>query len=488
MIGIISYLLVNFWYTRGAANRASMMALLTNRVGDWGYTIALLIVITLISSTQTGVLFNISSNIHSTYITYITLGCLIGVMGKSAQLGLHTWLPWAMEGPTPVSALLHAATLVTAGVYLLLRISPILEFSDTILSCIRTLGGLTAIVGGSLGLVSNDMKKVIAYSTLSQLGYIVYAIGISAYHLSLYHLVNHAFFKALLFLSAGSIIHAIKDEQDLRKIGSLKNALIFTYICMTIGSISLMGFPFTTGFYSKEPLLLIKYASITGGFGYILCLLAALFTAIYGARAVFAIFFAPFSISNKTIATNVHEGRLPLLLPLGVLAVSGVILGYLASDYFLNGGPYTDSIFLNTVHLQKAPFYFGGSSLPLLLTFIGVGTAFVIYIMYYKPLIRILYMPVFKKVYILLSQRYFFDIVFNGAFSKSVLTAGSLTAKCLDKGFGEMLGPFGLHKRTTTLSLSVLPSFIKHQSPIFYGGLFITTIFISIFICIAFDF
>lgn len=390
--------------------------------------------------------------------------------------------------PTPVSALLHAATLVTAGVYLLIRVSPLLEFSDTVLSCIRVLGGLTAIVGGSLGLVSNDMKKVIAYSTLSQLGYITYAIGISAYHISLYHLVNHAFFKALLFLSAGSIIHAIKDEQDLRRMGSLKKPLIFTYVCMTIGSISLMGFPFTTGFYSKEPILLVKYASITGGFGYILCLTAALFTAIYGARAIFAVFFAPFSISNKKSLSSVHEGTSPTLLPLAFLGVCGVILGYGGSDYFLNGGPYTDSVFLNTVHQQRATPYFGGASLPLALTFGGIVVAFVVYILYYKPLIRLTYSKIFKGLYVLLSQRYFFDLIFNGAVSRAVLIAGSLTSKCLDKGFGEMLGPFGLHKKTTSLSLTALPSFIRHQSPIFYGGLFIGGLFISIFICIVLDF
>jgi NADH-ubiquinone oxidoreductase chain 5 len=279
-VGLASYLLINFWHTRLQANKAAMKAIIVNKLGDFGLSLGLVMIFFVFHSFDYHVVFSLVPTVlgekffffsfELDKITLITFFIFIGAVGKSAQIGLHTWLPDAMEGPTPVSALIHAATMVTAGVFVLLRCSPILEFSNVTLFIITVVGSLTAFMAATIGIVQNDIKKVIAYSTCSQLGYMVMACGLSNYAASLFHLMNHAFFKALLFLSAGVIIHAIGDEQDMRKLGGLVKILPVTYVCMLIGSLSLMGFPFFSGFYSKDMILEFAYGTyfFSGIFAY----------------------------------------------------------------------------------------------------------------------------------------------------------------------------------------------------------------------------
>lgn len=293
LVGICSYLLINFWFQRIQANQAAIQAILMNRIGDLSFSLGLFSLFLIFQSLDYAIIFSLSSLVITEYLTLIGILLLIGAIAKSAQLGLHNWLPNAMEGPTPVSALLHAATMVTAGVFLLLRASPLLEYSNTILLITTWLGALTALFGATSALFQNDLKRVIAFSTASQLGYMVMAIGLSNYNCSIFHLVNHAFFKALLFLAAGSVIHSMNNEQDMRKMGFLINYLPFTYTSILIGSLSLMALPFLTGFYSKDFILEIalKYYLFQGNFSYILGTLTALLTAFYSIRLIILTFF-----------------------------------------------------------------------------------------------------------------------------------------------------------------------------------------------------
>jgi proton-translocating NADH-quinone oxidoreductase chain L len=272
-IGLCSYLLINFWFTRLQANKAAIKAMIVNRVGDFGLALGILMIFNYFCALDYATVFAIGHLLADQTVTFfcfdvhlLTVVCLllfVGSVGKSAQLGLHTWLPDAMEGPTPVSALIHAATLVTAGVFLLARSSPLFECSTTALTVVTIFGGSTAFFAATTGLLQNDMKRVIAFSTCSQVGYMVFACGLSNYSVGVFHLANHAFFKALLFMGAGCVIHAVADEQDFRKMGGLSRVVPFTYSLMFVGSLSLMGFPFLTGFYSKDVILEVAYAKYT---------------------------------------------------------------------------------------------------------------------------------------------------------------------------------------------------------------------------------
>jgi len=288
-VGLSSYLLINFWFTRIQANKAAIKAMLVNRVGDFSLLLAIFSIYFVFNSLDYDTVFGlvplmvdcklIFGSLEIPALDLICIFLFIGAMGKSAQLGLHTWLPDAMEGPTPVSALIHAATMVTAGVFLVSRCSYLFEFSPIALNLVIFIGSATAFFASTTGLFQNDMKRVIAYSTCSQLGYMIFACGLSNYEVGIFHLSNHAFFKALLFLGAGSIIHAVADEQDMRKLGGLKRLLPFSYSIMLIGSLALMGFPFLTGFYSKDTILEVAYAKFTiwGHFSYYLGTFAAFF-------------------------------------------------------------------------------------------------------------------------------------------------------------------------------------------------------------------
>lgn len=335
-VGLCSYLLINFWYTRVQANKAAIKAMVVNKVGDIGVLLALALLWGLCGSFD---YHSLNAVIalglpHPVALQWCGFLLFIGVVGKSAQIGLHMWLPDAMEGPTPVSALIHAATMVTAGVFLIIRMSPLFEQTPTVLLVVVLFGSLTAFFSATIGLGQHDLKKVIAYSTCSQLGYMVMICGFSHYNCSLFHLINHGFFKALLFLSAGSVIHAVANEQDMRRMGGLRFVLPLSFTCILIGSLSLMGLPFLTGFYSKDLLLELTYSGHHLAFALWLGLAAAACTAFYSFRLAYYT-FGEAAHSNPSQAHHAHEGVWGLTTPLVLLAVLSVIGGFLLEPYIL---------------------------------------------------------------------------------------------------------------------------------------------------------
>ena len=334
-VGLCSYLLINFWYTRIQANKAGIKAMLVNRVGDVGMILAMILIWLNFGSLEFCSVFSTSSlsSVSDYNLLLICILLLVGAVGKSAQLGLHTWLPDAMEGPTPVSALIHAATMVTAGVFLIIRSSPLFEMSSSGLLLTTLIGSFTAFFAATVGLAQNDLKKVIAYSTCSQLGYMVMICGISSYSTGLFHLFNHAFFKALLFLSAGSIIHALLDEQDMRRMGAMKDLTPFSFATIFVGSVSLMGLPFLTGFYSKDFILELAFDKYLLSFALWLGLGAAFFTAYYSFRLVYFTFVEK-PMSSKRTLQKAHEGHWNLITPLVILLVGSLAIGYF-SQFFI---------------------------------------------------------------------------------------------------------------------------------------------------------
>ena len=348
-VSLSSYLLINFWFTRIQANKAAIKAMLINRVGDFALLIAIFLIFYTFKSLNCdvvfGSLFDIAyQTLKFQKFSFSSLDCIclllfIGAMGKSAQLGLHIWLPDAMEGPTPVSALIHAATMVTAGIFLISRCSYIFELSPFVLNVIVIIGSSTAFAAATIGLFQNDIKKVIAYSTCSQLGYTIFACGLSSYDVGLFHLSNHAFFKALLFLAAGSIIHAVNDEQDMRKMGGLQKILPFSYAMILIGSLALMGFPFLTGFYSKDVILEVSSAKYTyvSHYAYFLGSLAAFCTAFYSIRLLYLVFLSQPN-GNRIIIKNAHEPSWKMILPLCLLCFFSINIGYLTKEIFIGFG------------------------------------------------------------------------------------------------------------------------------------------------------
>ena len=366
-VGLCSYLLINFWLTRIKANKAAIKAMLINRVGDIGLVLAMLMILKEFGALEFSTISSllVTPNINKENVTIICLLLFLGAVGKSAQLGLHTWLPDAMEGPTPVSALIHAATMVTAGVFLIIRSGPLFEGSPLALTIVTILGALTAFFAATTGVVQNDLKKVVAYSTCSQLGYMVMVCGISNYSTSLFHLMNHAFFKALLFLSAGSVIHAVSDEQDMRKMGGLIKSIPFTYTMILIGSLSLMGFPYLTGFYSKDLILELTYDKYYIVFAYWLGSFSALLTAFYSIRLIYLTFITNTN-SKKEVLTGIHESSLNITIPLLLLALGSIFVGYLAKEITLSN--VISPIISNSAKV-----------IPLLFSLLGAILAFVVY-------------------------------------------------------------------------------------------------------------
>ncbi|NDF12804.1 MAG: NADH-quinone oxidoreductase subunit L [Proteobacteria bacterium] len=341
-VGLCSYLLIGFWYTRPSANAAAIKAFVVNRVGDFGFALGIFGVFVLFGSIQFETVFGAAANHADSTLTFLghqyhalTVICIllfIGAMGKSAQLGLHTWLPDAMEGPTPVSALIHAATMVTAGVFLVARCSPLFEQSQVALHLVTVVGALTAVFAASIALTQNDIKKVIAYSTCSQLGYMFFACGVSAYAAGVFHLMTHAFFKALLFLGAGSVIHAMSDEQDIQKMGGIWKKIPLTYAMMMIGTLAITGIPPLAGYFSKDMILESAYAAgahgnATGQFAFWMGIFAAFMTSFYSWRLVFLTFHGK-TRASKSVIEHIHESPLVMTIPLMLLAVGAVISGY----------------------------------------------------------------------------------------------------------------------------------------------------------------
>lgn len=464
-VGISSYLLINFWHTRYWANQAALKALLVNRIGDFSLSIGIFIIFYIFKSTNYTIIFSLvpffldsficilNYKIHS--LTLISFFLFIGAVGKSAQLGLHTWLPDAMEGPTPVSALIHAATMVTAGVFLLVRFSPLLEYTPYILFLMVLFGSLTAFTASLIGVFQNDLKKIIAYSTCSQLGYMVFCCGLSSYNISMFHLSNHAFFKALLFLCAGSVIHSLSDEQDIRKMGSLVNFLPITYSMMLIGSLALIGFPFLTGFYSKDFILevsqVFRYSNVGLTFQSFACWLGSfsvLFTSFYSFRLIYLTFLNN-NNSYRQVINDIHESSSLMIVPLLLLSIGSLFIGFITKDFFIGLGTdfWGNSIFvypINIVNLEAEFLPVMIKWLPFFVSVLGIFLATFLNISTYK-FYKFNQINYFKSFLFFINKKWFFDILYNRLIVKSLLNFSYLTTfKTFDRGFIELSGPYGI--------------------------------------------
>jgi NADH-ubiquinone oxidoreductase chain 5 len=450
-IGVVSYLLINYYFTRIQANKAAILALTMNRVGDMGLSIGFFALFALFGSVDYSTIFSLVPFMNETAITVISLLLLMGAMAKSAQIPLHSWLPGSMEAPTPVSALLHAATLVTAGLYLLIRSSAILEFSPTALLIITLIGASTAFFAATCGLVQNDLKRIIAFSTISQLGYMVMAVGLSQYNVALMHVVNHAFFKALLFLGAGAVIHSFADEQDIRKMGGLIKFLPFTYTVMLVGSLSLLATPWLSGFYSKDLIIELAYGqySFSGIYAYILGSLTAGLTAFYSFRLISLVFLTvPNGIKN--VYLNSHESNFAVVIPLFILALFSIFFGFVFSDLFVGVGSdfFANSIFINpnNISIIEAEFSLPLiiKLLPTLLSIFGATSAILLYHVYPEFIVNLTDYSLGRKLYTFLNGKYFFDVIYNYYIISAGLITGNTISKVLDRGIIELLGPYGL--------------------------------------------
>ena len=507
-VGLCSYLLINFWFTRLQANKAAMKAMIINRIGDFGLALGIFIMYISFKTVDYAVIFSLVHHYNTKTVfllnfefDLLTTSCIllfIGAMGKSAQLGLHTWLPDAMEGPTPVSALIHAATMVTAGVFLLIRCSFINETSYEALLIICIAGCLTAFFAAITGVLQNDLKKVIAYSTCSQLGYMIFSCGLSQYSISMFHLMNHAYFKALLFLSAGAIIHALADEQDLRKMGGLLQILPFSYIMMIVGSLALMGFPFLTGFYSKDAILELAYSNynFSGIFAFWLGLFSAGLTSFYSFRLIFLSF-----ITNpngfKSSLENIHEAPFSLSLPLLTLGLLSLSAGYLTKDLFIGAGtPYwNNSIFTMAEHVVIVESEFISlfiKWLPFIISLSSASFAFFIY-SYGLLFLTVLYKTKFGYIfYLFFNRKFFFDKIQNHIVCANLLQTGyKTTYKIIDKGFIELCGPSGISKALPRLSQSskkIQSGLLNHYTSLMFIALILLISIIVLFSVITFYF
>ena len=426
-----------------------------NRVGDMGLSIGFFALFALFGSLDYSIVFNIAPLMNETAITIIGILLLTGAMAKSAQIPLHSWLPGSMEGPTPVSALIHAATLVTAGLYLLVRSSPLLEYSPTALLVITIVGASTAFFAATCGLVQNDLKRIIAFSTISQLGYMVMAVGLSQYNVALMHVVNHAFFKALLFLGAGAIIHSVADQQDVRRLGGLIKFLPFIYSCMLVGTIALLGLPWLSGFYSKDLIIELAYSrySFSSTYAYILGSITAGLTAFYSFRLISLVFFSYPNAPRQTYL-NVHESSMSVIIPLSFLSIFSIFFGFVFSDLFVGIGTdfFGNSIFIhpNNITLIEAEFSIPliYKLLPAILSIIGASIAIFEYQQRNTSLITetLDNSKFLRNIYTFLNGKYFFDIIYNHYFITKGLNLGYTISKVFDRGVIETLGPYGLSK------------------------------------------
>jgi NADH-ubiquinone oxidoreductase chain 5 len=460
-VGLCSYLLINFWFTRIQANKAAIKAMILNRIGDFGLIIGVLIIFVNFEAVDYATVFSlvpffiekkfIFINFEFNLMEIIAFFLFIGAIGKSAQLGLHTWLPDAMEGPTPVSALIHAATMVTAGIFLLARTSPIYEFAPNMLRLITVLGACTVFFAATVGLFQNDLKRVIAYSTCSQLGYMVFACGLSNYSIGIFHLINHAFFKALLFLGAGSVIHATNDEQDMRKMGGLRKLVPFTYSMMLIGSLALIGFPFLTGFYSKDAILEIAYGKFTveGHFSYLLGTCGAFLTAFYSTRLIYFTFLSQPN-GFKPVICRAYDSSYAICVSLAVLAIPSIFFGYFAKDMFIGLGTdfWGNSIYIHPKHYNRIDSEFIPSAFklfPVFFSLFGAALAFYWYVFHSRFLYKMKTSVSGRSLYNFLNRKWFFDKVYNACIAQLLLKFGyNTTYKIIDRGIFEVFGPAGI--------------------------------------------
>ena len=454
-VGICSYLLVSFWFTRIAANQSSLSAFLTNRVGDCFLTIGMFAILWSFGNIDYSTVFTLAPYMSENIVTIIGICLLVGAMAKSSQVGLHVWLPMAMEGPTPVSALIHAATMVTAGVYLLMRTSPLIEYSSTVLVFCLWVGAITTVFSSLIGLFQQDIKKVIAYSTMSQLGMMVIAIGLSSYNIALFHLVNHAFYKALLFLGAGAVIHALSDNQDFRKYGGLRPFLPLTYSVMLIASLSLVAFPFMSGFYSKDFILESAYGqySFSSTVVYFIAIIGAMFTSLYSVKVLYLTFLTN---PNGPLINyrQAEEGNIYMSLPLIILALFSIFFGYISKDIFIGLGSgffsLDNSLFIHPIHEIMLNTEFAVPTVFKLLPLAITVTLSVISLVLSEFLPKLLILFKFSRlgynIFGFLNQRFLVELIYNKYVTAIIFKLGAHTTKILDKGSIELLGPYGLEK------------------------------------------
>lgn len=485
-VGLASYLLIGFWHHKESANKAAMKAFIVNRIGDFGYALGIVGIFFIFGSVEFDIIFSKVSlyenqsflflGFNVSIIDTLCFLLFIGAMGKSAQLGLHTWLPDAMEGPTPVSALIHAATMVTAGVFMVARMSPLFEYAYFTNIFIIFIGATTAIFAASIALTQNDIKRVIAYSTCSQLGYMFFAAGLGAYNSAIFHLMTHGFFKALLFLSAGSVIHAMHHEQDMRKMGGLFSKIPFTGSMMWIGSLAIIGFPYFSGYYSKESILENAYFSNSSmsQYAYIIGIITALLTAFYSWRLLFLTFHGK-SRSSEKLFNQAHESPLVMVLPLIILAIGSVFSGLILSDYFI--GYKQDIFWQHVISISHGdhdymPFF---QTLVIKLS-VAIGVLFAALIYFYKEGISKSLTHNLDPLYSISFNKWYVDELYNVIFVKPFFYLASFFWIKGDVRIIDAYGPNGASRVIQFFSryLSMFQTgYLYHYAFAMLGGLVI---------------
>jgi len=507
-VGLTSYLLIGFWNHKHSANAAAVKAFIVNRIGDFGLMLAIMAIFVVFGTVEYEAIFEQAGDYANTSFIFlgqelhaITTICLLlfmGAMGKSAQLGLHTWLPDAMEGPTPVSALIHAATMVTAGVFLVARFSPLYEYAPLALQVVCVIGALTAFVAATIALTQFDIKRVIAYSTMSQLGYMFFALGVSAYSAAIFHLMTHAFFKALLFLGAGSVIHAMSDEQDMRKMGGIWKLIPSTYMLMWIGSLALVGMPFFAGYYSKDIILEAVFADHTrvGLFAFCVGIAAAFMTAFYTWRMLLMTFHGKPRADEKVMA-HVHESPYVMLLPLTILAAGAIIAGTIFYGGFVGSSHekyrivsvhdtvheteevagywdkehfWGDTLFVlpgnDTVEAaHKVPFLV--KKLPVFVGLMGIAFAYFVYM--FREGLAARLAALFRPFYLLSFNKWYFDEIYDRLIVRNTFRLGHAFWKGGDEGTIDRFGPNGL----SALAQRLAARFSRFQSGYVYHYAFV---------------
>ena len=455
-VGLCSYFLIGFWFKKDSANKAAIKAFLVNRVGDFGFAVGIFLIFYLFGTVNYSEVFEQIPNIKDKNLVFlgitfnaVDLICLllfIGAMGKSAQILLHTWLPDAMEGPTPVSALIHAATMVTAGVFLVVRCSPIYEYSEFVLNMITVIGMSTAFFAATVALVQNDIKKIIAYSTCSQLGYMFFATGVGAYNVAMFHLFTHAFFKALLFLGSGSVIHAFKDEQNINNMGGVWKKLPYTYSLMIIGTLALTGFPFLSGFYSKDAIIEFAYlrGNTTGYYAAGIGIFTAFLTSIYSWRLIFKTFHGNYN--NKEIKIDeTHESPLVMLIPLVLLSIGAIFAGFLFKELFIGfeglNNFWRDSIFfLKPLSTDHPPLWF--LLLTPILVILSIPLTYYLFVKNKNLPEQIA--NINQPLYQFLLNKWYFDELYDVLFVKPSKKFGIFLWKFFDLKIIDGFGPDGI--------------------------------------------
>jgi len=483
-VGLVSYLLIGFWHHKESAVEASLKAFLVNRVGDFGFLLGIAVLLMFFGTLDYVETFTLANQVNGqtifgdiSVITVICLLLFIGAMGKSAQVPLHVWLPGSMEGPTPISALIHAATMVTAGIFMVSRMSPIFELSDVALTVMMVIGAITAIFMGLLGIVQNDIKRVVAYSTLSQLGYMTVALGVSAYSVAIFHLMTHAFFKALLFLGSGCVIHSFNNEQDIRSMGGVWKKIPFTYVLMIIGTLALTGFPFLSGYYSKDAIIEFAYlrGSTIGYFAAAVGIFTALLTAIYSWRLIFKTFHGKYNNEENNLS-SIHESPLTMLIPSCLLAIGAILTGILFKEMFIgyDSSQFWSSsiLFLQTIQYDHPPIW--------LLVITPTVVIITIPIAYYLFVAneKILKNFVLKNqvLYNFLVNKWYFDELYNFIFVEPLKKIGLFFWRKGDINTIDRYGPDGLSRLVKIISDKA----VHFQSGYLYHYAFVMLIGFSI--------